>query len=199
MRSEQAQRRNETHKAAKSAGERSPAPPPIRGADVLIGHPANQNLKGEFILGGDRLTFDGYVLTWHGAGGKSFTAFSGAPDERAQESVKDVGPTPQGKYTVDPSNIEELEPSDDWGEHRVRLEPLAGTVERMKDCFKLVRSGMYIHGGSQRGTHGCIELNDDSDEKDFFARLKKYGTPIELEVKYVGDREQKYEDTRCPY
>src|SRR4051812_15736124 len=129
MHSEQTRRRNETRKAAKSAGKRSPAPPPIRGADVLIGHPANQDLRGEFILGGDRMTFDGYVLTWHGAGGKSFTAFSGAPDESVKESVKDVGPTPQGKYTVDPNSIEELEPSDDWGEPRVRLEPLKATVD----------------------------------------------------------------------
>ena len=69
----------------------------------------------------------------------------------------------------------------------------------MRDCFNLIRTGMYIHGGSQRGTHGCIELNNDSDEKDFFARLKKYGKPIELEVRYVGEREKRYEEVRCPY
>ena len=104
MRLKQVQPENKIHKAAGSRRKRSPTPPPIRGADVLIGLPANRDLNGELILGGDRLTFDGYTLTWHGAGGRSYMAFSGAPNESAKESEMDVGPTPQGKFTVDPGN-----------------------------------------------------------------------------------------------
>jgi hypothetical protein len=87
-----------------------------------------------------------------------------------------------------------LEPSDDWGEHRVKLEPYKATVERMKDCFKLIRTGMYIHGGNVVGSHGCIEINDDTEDESFFEKLKDYGKKIELEVSYVSDREKRYED-----
>jgi len=58
---------------------------------------------------------------------------------------------------------------------------------------------MYIHGGEQKGTHGCIELNNDADETEFFSLLKKYGKKIELEVRYAGAREKKYEVKACPY
>lgn len=179
--------------------DRTAPPPRIRGADVMISDPVNVDAEGTPILGNDRLTFDGYALTWHGASSKSYTGFSGPADEGAKESEKDIGPTPQGKYAVDPANIEDLQPSPDWGKHRVRIEPYKATVDRMTECFKLLRTGMYIHGGSEKGSHGCIELNNDADEDDFFARLKRYGRKIELEIKYAGAREAKYEDTRCPY
>ena len=58
---------------------------------------------------------------------------------------------------------------------------------------------MYIHGGQDLGTIGCIEINDDAEEKAFFDKLAAYGKRIELEVRYSGAREKKYEDTRCPY
>jgi hypothetical protein len=113
-------------------------------------------------------------------------------DESAKESKKDAGPVPQGKYAVDPANIEKSPPPKEaWGNNRVMLEPYKETVDRMKDCFKVVRTNMYIHGGSDLGTIGCIELNDDKDEKDFFDRLRAYGEKIELEVKYVGKARRK--------
>jgi hypothetical protein len=148
----------------------------------------------------DRLTFDGYTLTWHGSQPKSWTGFSGPPDESANEATKDIGPTPQGLFAVDPSRIETWpEPDVDWGLHRVPLEPYASTVTRMKDCLKVIRTGMYIHGGDEKGTHGCIEVNDDAEEQDFFSRLQSYGKKIELEVRYVGTRKTKYEKKECPY
>ena len=58
---------------------------------------------------------------------------------------------------------------------------------------------MYIHGGSYKGTHGCIEINDDQEEEDFFARLKKYGRKIEMEIKYVGEMERLLEESKCLY
>jgi hypothetical protein len=150
--------------------------------------------------GSATLLFDGYKLYWKQTGQDAdYTAFSGAADESAKESTKDIGPTPQGLFAVDPANIEEFDASDDWGTHRVKLEPYAGTVKRMSDCFKLVRTGMYIHGGTYAGTHGCIELNDDAEEAAFFGKLKAYGRKIEIEVRYKGDRQRKYEESACPY
>lgn len=151
------------------------------------------------LLAMDRLMFDGYTLYWQGSNPSTYTGFSGQANEGAKESVKDTGPIPQGKYAIDPNNIELLQPSPDWGSHRVKAEPYKATVDRMSDCFKVIRTGMYIHGGSVTGTSGCIELNDDAEENAFFDKLKAYGRKIELEVRYVGDREKKYEDTRCPY
>ena len=147
----------------------------------------------------DRLVFDGYKLYWQGAQSSIYSAFSGPADESERESKKDTGPTPQGLFTVNPANVEELEPTDDWGKYRVILEPLRSTVTRMASCFPAIRTQMYIHGGSAVGTHGCIELNNDDEEAKFFGRLKTYGRPLELEVKYVGEREQKYEESQCPY
>lgn len=147
----------------------------------------------------DRLTFDGYKLTWHGSGGNSWTAFSGTPNESADEATPDIGPTPQGLFAVDPGNVEDLIPSDDWGSHRVKIEPYAATVDRMKDCFKVIRTGMYIHGGNVTGTRGCIEINNDAEESEFFKKLVDYGKKIELEVRYSGAREKKYEASGCPY
>jgi hypothetical protein len=151
------------------------------------------------IRGNDRLSFDGYKLTWHGSSGESWNAFSGQADESAKESEKNLGPIPQGKYAIDPENIEEFDESPDWGKHRVKIEPYRATVDRMGDCFAAVRTGFYVHGGSVKGTIGCIELNEDADEKAFFDRLDRYGEKIELEVRYVGERERKYEESACPY
>ncbi len=147
----------------------------------------------------DYLIFDGYTLTWHGSTTRSYTAFSGPPDELYRESEKDIGPVPQGMFTVNPANIEYLEPTDPWGEHRVMLEPHCATVSRMVDCFGVLRTRMYLHGGTLLGTHGCVELNDDLEEADFFTRLAEYGAPIDLEIRYVGDRDASFEEPQCPY
>ena len=122
--------------------------------------------------GNDRLTFDGYKLRWHGSSSSEYSAFSGQSDLSARESVKEFGPTPQGLYAIDPKNIEKLEPSDDWGKFRVKVEPYQATVDRMVNCFKAVRTGIYIHGGETKGTRGCIEINDDQEETMFLINLK---------------------------
>ncbi len=190
-------KRKKVSKEAKPARQNSRLPvPPRLPMDMEIAEPVGEQLAA---LALDRLVFDGYTLYWQGASPANYTGFSGPADEDAKESVKDIGPVPQGKYAVDPSNIENLQPSDDWGLHRVKLEPYDATVDRMKNCFKLIRTGMYIHGGNVLGTHGCIEINNDKEEKDFFKKLKDYAKKIELEVRYVSDREKKYEDSRCPY
>ena len=182
---------------ASSPTNRLPAPPPRSGEDLVVGKPVD--MKALDPTRAASLLFDGYQLRWLGSQPEAWTAFSGTADESAKESEKELGPTPQGHFTIDPADIQYLTPSVDWGSHRVRLQPLRATLERMQNCFGVVRTGMYIHGGSERGTHGCIELNNDADEEKFFAKLKEYGGPIDIEVKYTGARKAAYEDTRCPY
>lgn len=170
------------------------------GADLVISAPVDIAADGLVRTGLDRLTFDGYSLVWHGADPKTFTAFSGLADESAKESVADRGPVPQGKYGIEPSRIEKSpDPETAWGKKRVPLEPYRATVDRMRDCFGVIRTNMYIHGGSDLGTIGCIEINIDAEEKAFFDKLAAYGKRIELEVKYTGTRETKYEEANCPY
>ncbi|WP_042153421.1 MULTISPECIES: DUF2778 domain-containing protein [unclassified Pseudoalteromonas] len=169
-------------------------------ADLLI----SKNVKelspsSESLNSFDRLTFDGYRLRWHGASPAEYNAFSGQSDLSARESKKDLGPTPQGLFAIDPANIEELEPSNDWGSYRVKIEPYRSTVQRMSNCFDAIRTSMYIHGGKVNGTSGCIEINDDQQEKAFFEKLKSYGRKIELEVRFVGEMENKLEESKCPY
>lgn len=174
-------------------------PAPKGNFDLEVAEPVGVTKGRVSSTGLDRLTFDGYTLTWHGSNAKSWSAFSGPEDESADEATKDVGPTPQGLFSIDPTKIEEFKSDPDWGSFRVPLVPYAPTVDRMKDCLKVIRTGMYIHGGEQRGTHGCIELNMDTDEAEFFTLLKKYRKRIELEVRYAGAREKKYEVKACPY
>ena len=147
----------------------------------------------------NRLTFNGGTLAWVGNNPKGFSGFSGKADESAKESTANEGPIPQGKYAVDPANIEEFSESDDWGSHRVRCEPYRATVDRMRNCFGIVRTGFYIHGGNVKGTAGCVELNDNTVETEFFNKLKSHGQKIELEIKYTGSGEIKYEENSCPY
>lgn len=173
-------------------------PGPKLDTDVRIAEPVGFD-KGTYQAGADRLVFDGYTLAWQGANPASWPAFSGTANEDTAENLADTGPTPQGLFAIDPKNIQELVPSDDWGSYRVRVEPYRATVDRMNNCFKLVRTGMYVHGGNVKGTKGCIELNDNADEKAFFQRLAAYKKPIELEVRYVGEREKKFEYASCPY
>ncbi|EJM48106.1 hypothetical protein [Pseudomonas sp. GM48] len=180
-----------------SQTNRIPAPPPATGEDLVIGEPVDTSaLDAALVV---RLTFDGYKLRWVAAQTKEWVAFSGVADESARESEQDIGPTPQGHFTIDPADIQYLEEGPDWGAHRVRLQPVAETVTRMRDCFKLIRTGMYIHGGDVKGTKGCIELNDSVEENAFFVALAAYGRPIDLEVKYAGARERVYEAPACPY
>ena len=174
------------------------SPGPKLDTDLRIAEPVGVH-EGEYKAGADRLVFDGYTLAWQGANPASWPAFSGTPNEDTTENIADIGPTPQGLFAIDPANIQQLAPSDDWGSYRVRVEPYQVTVDRMKNCFKLIRTGMYIHGGNVKGTHGCIELNNDADEKAFFERLAAYRQRIELEVRYVGAREKKFEYAACPY
>lgn len=175
---------------------KQPAPPRFEPHDFEI---IDDSESEALARGAATLLFDGYNLLWRDTSGStSYSAFSGKADESAKESVKDEGPIPQGEYAVDPANIQDLEPSDDWGSYRVKCEPVKKTVDRMRDCFGVIRTGFYIHGGNESGSSGCIELNDDAVEAAFFKRLREYGAKIRMDVKFRGDRKAKYEEPKCP-
>lgn len=148
----------------------------------------------------DRLSYDGYFLRWHGSPTEEYEAFTGPADHSLKESVKGLGPTVQGLYTVNPPDIKKVDPDKQhiWGDRRILLEPYAATVKRMKDCF-LLRNEMYIHGGEDDKTLGCIQIKSKTDHKKFFDRLESYKKKIDLEVKYVSEREEQYEEKKCPY
>ena len=148
----------------------------------------------------DRLIFDGYKLRWRGASSDEYDAFSGQADLSARESEKDLGSIPQGLYTVNPKHIRPPLVSGDWGKSTVKIEPYRGTVDRMRSCFKDgIRRGFYIHGGDKKGTAGCIEINDNEQDRRFFSKLKAYGKKMDLEVKYHANLKKKLEEPKCPY
>ncbi|HAS87871.1 MAG TPA: hypothetical protein DCS48_00960 [Desulfovibrio sp.] len=87
-------------------------------------------------------------------------------------SIRDKGPTPPGKYYVDPKEISEVHYLDyikrrltgDWGHGRVPLHPGKGT-----DTFG--RSGFFIHGGTKDGSKGCPDIG--SYDEEFFEHLQR--------------------------
>ena len=89
--------------------------PQKKHTDLVVSMPVESVFETTASAGNDRLIFDGYKLRWLGSSPAEYCVFSGQADLSARESKKDLGPTPQGLFAADPANIEELEPSDDWG------------------------------------------------------------------------------------
>ncbi len=153
----------------------------------------------------DHIVFDGASLVWVSASGRtSYAAFSGRADGAATEATVDDGPVPQGKFTVDPANIQDLssQPADvirEWGTARVPLQLRQSTRRRMIDGLEVDRRGFHIHGGTEMGTKGSIELNDVAVHRSFFDRLRAHGKPIDVEVLYSGVWEQRFELPSCRY
>jgi RHS repeat-associated protein len=91
---------------------------------------------------------------------------------------KDTGPIPPGKYNADITQLSNpgfvgdvlRNMTGDWGDWRVPLTPSPGTDT-------LGRSGFFMHGGSEPGSAGCIDIgggifgNDATDKvlKDLLA------------------------------
>ncbi len=153
------------------------------------------------------LEFDGEQLSWYenNQKKKSWKAMSGQPAYQCAEyqNVPNSGPIPEGTWQVKQSNYQNF---DDlsmnemvisqagtiakifgkqvgkwpggtwaWGKHRVWLEPKDETNTHG-------RTRITIHGGSDFGSAGCIDLADGMD--DFAQDYKKYGKDMPLTVKY---------------
>lgn len=130
---------------------------------------------------GVRLLFDGAHIKLRFPGEKgdlvaSSPAVSGKKNDKGvftydvdRQKQKNTGPTPEGNYWVDPSEIWENAwyksgSTASWGNFRVIIHPYPKTET-------WGRGGMFIHGGDTPGSIGCIDLTKYID--DFIERLRK--------------------------
>lgn len=133
---------------------------------------------------------------------------------RASTSVSNLGPTPEGLYYVDPKNLQERLAwheralnaiSDDnvpiqdvpsylfkrgkykwmrdkkspaWGNYRVPLEADDGTDTHG-------RHSMYIHGGDELGSAGCIDVGPNMDRLAPY--IKSSRSPVKVRVRYKDE------------
>lgn len=153
------------------------------------------------------LQFDGQELIWYNNGIKyrSWPAVSGKADYQSPEyqNLAKLGPLPEGNWKLrqdrfqqydDLSNSEKITNEIGkiptalkmpmgkwpggrwaWGNSRIWLEPESGTNT-------YGRSNFSIHGGSEAGSAGCIDLTDKMD--DFANTFRNYGHDLLLKVKY---------------
>lgn len=143
------------------------------------------------------LLFDGERLYWNqGKISTSWPAYSGSEEYLTTKNYsveaqkkKDEGPIPAGWYSVKQDRYQERPygfigmrtwpgGSKSWGNHRIWLEPEAGTNT-------YGRTGMSIHGGDVPGSRGCIDLVGGMEA--FAQRFRKYGKDMRLEVRYPGN------------
>jgi type VI secretion system (T6SS) effector TldE1-like protein len=116
------------------------------------------------------LLFDGYYLklhlgqrltqAWHARSGSSGNkgVFDYTP---ARQSVKRGGPIPEGEYWIQPDELATRPSALEfwrgswneaaWGEQRITVHPRPQTAT-------LGRGGFFIHGGTNWGSAGCIDL-----------------------------------------
>lgn len=169
-------------------------------------HGGDGRPKPEISFDGEKLTLSGVDKDGNGKT-YAFPARSGAPMENGTfdyspeyQREKNMGPIPEGNYSINPSkseanNIKEWAKREifnrgglfpggtgPWGDAKT---PIYQTPEQKAQTG---RDGMYIHGGDEFGSIGCIDLKDR--EKEFFGRLYEL-TPapfkdqqIPLTVKY---------------
>ena len=120
-----------------------------------------------------------------------------------RQGMPNVGPLPEGKYTINPEAVQTLSLKDEligtgmawtqtfgkkvggwpggnysWGMARMDINP--GSVK----VGDIIRSGFTIHGGQDAGSAGCIDCM--RGETLFFDKLQKHssGTSIILKVDY---------------
>ena len=152
-----------------------------------------------------KITFDGSLLT---ADGRTFHAVSGIPQvmthrgadnfleillrfdySLARPQSKDEGPIPEGVYWIDVDELKEggirhtFYPSS-WGKSSITLHP-----DETTNTWG--RGGFFIHGGTQPGSKGCIDLGGggplrlEDDMPAFTNFIKQFkGCVIEVRVKY---------------
>lgn len=133
---------------------------------------------------------------------------------RASTSVSDHGPTPEGLYYVNPDEVQERKGiiedtlnilsqikaskspfdldtlkkigqknywkylTDSWGNYRVPLNAAPNTET-------YGRHSMYIHGGDELGSAGCIDLGKNMDQLAPY--IKNSRQPVNVRVKYKSD------------
>jgi RHS repeat-associated protein len=143
----------------------------------------------------DTLVFNGEKLKWYDDSGKLtdwWPGVSGFPGSgKDNQNRKDRGPIPEGKYEIRPAEdmyysenpLMKWSPwnydggRDAWGDRRIPIHPLPGTDTHG-------RGNMYIHGGDNMGSAGCIDVgNNDISVVD---KIEKQPKPVKLVVDYGG-------------
>ncbi|OQA87105.1 MAG: hypothetical protein BWY31_00981 [Lentisphaerae bacterium ADurb.Bin242] len=142
---------------------------------------------------------------------KCWEAASGKPDEKGnfdyseeRQKLKNIGPIPEGKYLL-PSNIT-TNPDirgtwdlDDWNNYaknrafyQTRVDARGrgpwgrcfGRLEPQPETDTFGRSNFNVHGGTSKGSAGCIDIGNN--DKEFFDQLRM-GFVKEGEVKVIVD------------
>ena len=141
------------------------------------------------------LLFDGQKLMWYENGQKvkEWQAMSGNKDCQSRKCIplENIGPIPEGKWHVKQINHQTADIVDQtlgvfgagkwrggyssWGNDRIWLEPDKKTNTQG-------RTNLSIHGGTDFGSRGCIDLAGGMD--NFISYFESYGEDIELIVKY---------------
>ncbi|MCH9686128.1 MAG: DUF2778 domain-containing protein, partial [Deltaproteobacteria bacterium] len=104
----------------------------------------------------------GTLVVTDGGGSFSIAASSGrAPYTNRASAVRrrNEGPIPLGTYRINASELSDPGVlgdmarglTGDWGDWRVRLHPTGSTRTFGRD-------GFFLHGGSSRGSAGCIDF-----------------------------------------
>ena len=134
----------------------------------------------------------------------SFGAVSGKPDANGnfsysqQSQASNGGPLPEGLYYINPQEVQSYNNSstlnrmksavglgtfpggtNSWGEDRVWIKPSETFIYNNVTESIVYRSNFSIHGGSEPGSRGCIDLHKNanyffkmlSDSKSSFIRL----------------------------
>jgi hypothetical protein len=147
-----------------------------------------------------RLIFNGVQLCWNWLDNSKpsvcWKAVSGRSGYQSKEhqNLRDKGPLPEGQWLVKQSEYQQMPKrslldqlvnelgrggwpggESSWGRHRIWLSPKAGTETHG-------RSGFSIHGGSDPGSAGCIDMT--SNMESFTRMFREYGQDLELTVKY---------------
>jgi hypothetical protein len=122
------------------------------------------------------LYFNGTSLIMRG--GKNvytYAAVSGKPNRgrfdysKENQKQRNSGPIPEGVYWIRPDELWEnawykVAPRGSWGNYRITIHPFQTTETH-------TRGGFFIHGGTEAGSAGCIDLTGEMDR--FVADLKK--------------------------
>ena len=146
-------------------------------------------------------------LFWLGAAGDvtKYSAVSGreVPTNTSllAQATSGKGPIPEGDYTLNPnltqswSDIGTLQKvaalvgrgqwpggTFSWGEYRTPILPRSVSIRHPITGQMVTRSNMFVHGGSNPGSAGCIDLTKDN--KAFHTKLMKHNVIMPLKVLY---------------
>lgn len=127
-------------------------------------------------------------LIWKGTSGrKDF-------QHKEYQSIKDMGPIPEGEYIVDPEytqlfryqslkqRIIDYSKHGEWPGGRISWGSIRTWISPCEETNTFNRSGFSIHGGLTPGSAGCIDITNNN--KAFQKWLHSYGKPVKLIVKY---------------